>query len=212
VTTEAAQASGGNILIQAIDSIRLVNSRISTSVLGGPNTSGGNIVLDPAIVTLQNSQVLAQAVQGAGGNISIIAGTFLADQTSLVSASSQFGLSGAVNIQSPVSNLSGTLATLAQRPLQAQPLLTQRCAAQGSGHLSSLVIAERDTLPTEPGGWLMSPLALMAGDESAAQARVTATLAVEASQPIEEHARSWLDQRAWSLPRGGTDPAAGCGS
>ena len=164
VTTESIHASGGNIFIQATDSIRLVNSRISTSVLGGPNSSGGNIILDPAVVTLQNSQVLAQAVQGAGGNIRIIAGTFLADQTSAVSASSEFGLNGTVSIQSPVSSLSGTLATLPQSTLQTQQLVTQRCAAQGSGHLSSLVVAGRDVLPVEPGGWLMSPLSVFAVD------------------------------------------------
>ncbi|MGC3975219.1 MAG: filamentous hemagglutinin N-terminal domain-containing protein [Nitrospira sp.] len=101
VTTQAEQASGGNITLQATDSIRLVNSQLNTSVLGGPTTAGGNIMVNPAIVTLQNSRILAQAVQGQGGNISIIAGTFLADQTSVVSASSQFGLSGSVNIQSP---------------------------------------------------------------------------------------------------------------
>ena len=131
ITTEANQASGGNIFIQATDSIRLVNSQLSTSVQGGPNTSGGNITLDPAVVTLQNSQVLAQAVQGAGGNINIIAGTFLADQSSVVSASSQFGLSGAVNIQSPLSSLSNTLATLPQQPLQAQQLLSATLCRPG---------------------------------------------------------------------------------
>jgi hypothetical protein len=157
ITTHASQASGGNITVQATDAIRLVNSRIDTSVQGGPNTAGGNVTLDPAVVTLQNSQVLAQAVQGQGGNINIVAGTFLADPTSVVSASSQFGLSGNVNIQSPVSSLSGTLATLPQRPLQVHNLLTQRCAAQGSGHLSSLVVSGRDTVPPEPGGWLLSP-------------------------------------------------------
>lgn len=161
VTTESIHASGGNIFVQATDSIRLVNSRISTSVLGGPNSSGGNITLDPAVVTLQNSQVLAQAVQGTGGNIRIIAGTFLADQSSAVSASSEFGLNGNVSIQSPVSSLSGTLATLPQRPLSAQPLFRQRCAAQAVGQLSSLVVAGRETLPAEPGGWLMSPSSVM---------------------------------------------------
>ncbi len=157
ILTEATHASGGNIVIQATDSIRLVNSQLSTSVQGGPTTSGGNILLDPAVVTLQNSQVLAQAVQGQGGNINIIAGTFLADQTSIVNASSQFGLSGTVDIQSPLSNLSGTLATLPQRPLQIQHLMQQRCAAQAQGHFSSLVVAGRDALPAEPGGWLLSP-------------------------------------------------------
>ena len=177
ITTEAAQASGGNILIQATDAIRVVNSHLSTSVQGGPNSSGGNITLDPAVVTLQNSQVLAQAVQGAGGNINIIAGTFLADPTSVVSASSQFGLSGSVNIQSPVSSLSNTLTTLPQRPLQAPPLLTQHCAAQTNGHMSSLVVSGRDALPSEPGGWQMSPLVFMADAKPAEQGQVITNLA-----------------------------------
>lgn len=161
LSTAAKEASGGNITIQATDSIRLVNSQLNTSVHGGPNTAGGNILLDPAVVTLQNSQVRAEAIQGQGGNINIIAGTFLADPTSVVSASSQFGLSGSVNIQSPVSSLSNTLATLPQHPLSTQQLLTQRCAAQSVGKLSSLVVAGRDMLPVEPGGWLMSPLSVM---------------------------------------------------
>lgn len=162
VTTQADQASGGNISVQATDAIRLINSQLNTSVHGGPTTAGGNILLDPAVVTLHNSQVRAEAVQGAGGNIRIIAGTFLADPTSIVSASSQFGLSGTVTIQSPVSSVSNTLTTLPQQPLQVPHLLQQRCAAQTHGQLSSLVVSGRDTLPKQPGDWLMSPLPFLA--------------------------------------------------
>ena len=206
ITTQASQASGGNITIQATDSIRLVNSQLSTSVQGGPNTAGGNIILDPAVVTLQNSQVTAQAVQGQGGNINIIAGTFLSDPTSVVSASSQFGLSGSVNIQSPVSSLSNTLATLPQRPLQPQPLLSQRCAAQVNGQLSSLVVAGRDALPVEPGGWQMSPLAFMADATPTEQAHVTTTLVSGVL-----HQRS-VEQHVPSSQRGVWDRETGCGS
>jgi len=211
VSTEATQASGGNILVQATDSIQLINSQLSTSVQGGANTSGGNITLDPAIVTLQNSQVLAQAVQGQGGNINIIAGTFLADPTSVVSASSQFGLSGTVNVQSPVSNLSNTLATLPQRPLQAQQLLTQRCAAQAQGRLSSLVVTGRDALPAEPGGWLMSPMAFMAPEVPGQEAPPVSGLS---SEP--ERRQMLLGQISHHLesasPRGVYDRSTGCGS
>jgi filamentous hemagglutinin family protein len=159
IKTEAAQASGGNIDIQAVDRVRLVNSTISTSVLGGSG-SGGNITIDPNVVVLQNSQVIAQAVQGAGGNITITTPLFLADQTSLVSASSQFGLNGTVTIQSPTSNLSGSLGPLTSKPNQAQSLLTQRCAALVNGQASSFVVAGREQLPADPGSWLSSPLAL----------------------------------------------------
>jgi filamentous hemagglutinin family protein len=159
IKTEAAQASGGNIDIQAIDQVRLVNSTVSTSVLGGAG-SGGNISIDPNVVVLQNSQVIAQAVQGAGGNITITTPLFLADSSSLVSASSQFGLNGTVTIQSPTSNLSESLGTLTSKPSQAQSLLTQRCAALANGQASSFVVAGREQLPADPGGWLTSPLAL----------------------------------------------------
>ena len=212
VTTEATQASGGNILIQATDAIQLVNSRLNTSVQGGPTTAGGNITLDPALVTFQNSQVTAQAVQGTGGNINIIAGTFLADPTSVVSASSQFGLSGTVNIQSPVSNLSGSLATLPQRPLRVQNLLRQRCAAQVNGRLSSLVVAGRDALPAEPGGWLMSPLWSMTGDEPTEQAHLATHRVFDPLHQRREYSRQLSDQHDSSSPRGTSDRETGCGS
>jgi len=167
VKTESVQASGGNIDIQAVDRVRLVNSTISTSVPSGVG-NGGNITIDPNVVVLQNSQVIAQAVQGAGGNITITTPLFLADQTSLVSASSQFGLNGTVTIQSPTSNLSGSLGPLTSKPSQAQSLLTQRCAALANGQASSFVVAGREQLPADPGTWLTSPLAFAALGENLA--------------------------------------------
>ncbi|MDP1946002.1 MAG: filamentous hemagglutinin N-terminal domain-containing protein [Nitrospirota bacterium] len=156
VTTRSDNAGGGNIEINALDQIRLVNSQVNASAF----MNGGNISIDPNLVILQNSSILAQAIQGNGGNITIFTPLFLADSSSLVSASSQFGLSGTVTIQSPTSNLSGSLGTLASKPRQAQSLLTQRCAALANGQASSFVVAGREQLPADPGGWLTSPLAL----------------------------------------------------
>ncbi len=164
ISTEADHASGGNIDIQAVRLVHLVDSTISTSVPGG-NGSGGNITIDPNIVVLQNSQIIAQAVQGAGGNIRIFTPLFLADQTSLVSASSQFGLNGTVTIQSPTSNLSGSVGSLPSSISQQQALQAQRCALAG-GASSSFIIAGRDTIPTEPGSWLAQPLGLHNLDDS----------------------------------------------
>jgi filamentous hemagglutinin family protein len=160
ITTQAAQASGGNIDIRAIDRVRLVNSPISSSVQGGPTTAGGNITIDPKVVVLQNSDILARARQGNGGNITITTPLFLADQTSLVDASSQFGLSGIVRIQSPTSNLSGTVTQLSSKTAQTQALLQNRCVALAGGEQSTFILASRDALPSEPGGWLSSPVSM----------------------------------------------------
>jgi large exoprotein involved in heme utilization and adhesion len=161
VTTEAAQASGGNITVLATDTVRLTNSQLNASVQGSATTIGGNIVIDPQAVILQNSQIVAQATQGQGGNISITTQSFLADATSVIDASSQFGISGTVNIQSPTSQMAGRLVALPNNTLTSTPLLSQRCAAlTSSGQFSSFVVAGRYGLSPEPGGWLTSPLVL----------------------------------------------------
>ncbi|MEK7349709.1 MAG: filamentous hemagglutinin N-terminal domain-containing protein, partial [Nitrospirota bacterium] len=158
VTTQAIKSGGGQIEINATNLFQLVHSTVSSSVLDGTG-GGGDINIDPNLVVLQNnSQILAQAIQGAGGNITITTPLFLADSTSLVSASSQFGLNGTVTIQNPTSNLSGSVGTLPSDPSQAQSLLTQRCAALANGQASSFVVAGREQLPSDPGGWLTSPL------------------------------------------------------
>jgi filamentous hemagglutinin family protein len=159
ITTKAEKASGGNIDIRAIDRVRFVNSQISASV-GADKGNGGNITIDPNIVVLKNSQILARAVQGHGGNITITTPLFLADPRSIVDASSQFGLNGSVTIQSPTSNLSGTVGQLASKTNPPQVLLQNRCIALAGGEQSTFILAGRDTLPSEPGGWLSSPVAM----------------------------------------------------
>lgn len=162
VTTKSEHAGGGNIEINARDRFRLLNSQVNASAF----LDGGNINIDPRLVLLQNSQILAQSIQGNGGNITITTPLFLSDQSSLVSASSQFGLNGTVTIQSPTSNLSGSLGTLTSKPSQADGLLTQRCAALANGQASSFVVAGREQLPADPGSWLTSPIALAGLGES----------------------------------------------
>jgi large exoprotein involved in heme utilization and adhesion len=161
VTTEADQASGGTIKITTAPSgtVQLTNSTISASVLDGTG-GGGSVNIDPQSVILLNSQILAQAVQGPGGNISITTNLLLADVNSTISASSQFGQNGTIEIQSPISPASGKIVPLSQKPLIPTSLLSQRCAALAGGNFSSFTVAGRDSLPAEPGGWLSSPLAV----------------------------------------------------
>ena len=160
MTTEASQASGGQIAITAPEMVRLINSQVSTSVAGSEtDTAGGNITIDPQFVVLQNSQILAQAFAGAGGAIDIIAGSaFIADPISIVDASSTQGISGTVNIQSPLQNVGGELTALSQEFSSAAALLAQQCAARAAdGKFSTFVVAGREGLPVEPGGFLASP-------------------------------------------------------
>jgi hypothetical protein len=66
-----------------------------------------------------------------------------------------------VDIQAPVTTLSGTLAPLPQAFVNVAALLPARCAARLSeGKTSSLVLSGRDGLPIAPDSLLPSPLVL----------------------------------------------------
>jgi filamentous hemagglutinin family protein len=162
ITTEANQSSGGAIKITTTPSgtVQLTDSKISASVLDGTG-GGGSVNIDPQFVTLQNSQILAQAVQGPGGNIFITTNLLVQDANSVISASSQFGQNGTITIQSPINPAGGKIIPLSQKPLIATALLSQRCAVLAGGNLSSFTVAGRDSLPAEPGSWLSSPLAAL---------------------------------------------------
>lgn len=155
VTTEAVQADGGNITINAPYKVSLLNSKITASVGGGPQTTGGNITIDPQYVILNKSRVIANAYEGKGGNIKIVADTVLEDPESLVDASSALGISGTVDIQAAINNITGLVSPLPTDFISASALLRERCIARiREGKYSSFVVGGRDGLPIEPGNFL----------------------------------------------------------
>jgi filamentous hemagglutinin family protein len=162
IVTRATQADGGNIQITAPTLVRLRDSAITAEVKGGATTVGGNITIDPQFVLLQNSQIVANAFRGRGGNIRIQAQqAFLADPASQVNASSALGINGQVNIQAPVTNLSGTVAPLLLVFASAATLLRSACAARlHEGTISTLVERGRAGVPATPDGVLPSRLPL----------------------------------------------------
>jgi len=166
ITTEAVQASGGQIEINAPNMIQLVDSRVTTSVKDGTG-GGGNISIDPDFVILKGSQILAQAFAGSGGAINVTAGLFLADPASLVDASSTLGVSGTVQINAPINNLSSVVARLPESLLAVQALLRASCAAKlAQGATSSFVERGRDGIPAGPDGLLASPYLPMIAEHS----------------------------------------------
>ena len=159
INAEATQADGGNIKLRAPEIIQLVNSQIISSVGGGASTVGGNISLDPKFIILQNSQILANAFGGQGGNISLVASNaVLVDPFSVLDASSALGVSGSVDIQAPIQNLSGTIAPLPEEAAPVSALYNARCAAGQDGHFSTFVDSKADSLSPTPGTFLASPL------------------------------------------------------
>jgi filamentous hemagglutinin family protein len=158
VSTESILSGGGKIDLSADQIVELVDSQITTTVQSGAGDAG-NITIDPRYVILNNSQVIARAVEGNGSNIHIGADVFLASPTSIVDASSEKGISGTIDIRGVVNNLSGSLVPLPQGYLNITALSEDRCAGRlREGQVSSFVVAGREGMPLQPGGVLPSPL------------------------------------------------------
>lgn len=157
ISTQADIADGGNISILAKDLIYANNATISATVMSGFG-GGGNIFLDPTFIVLNNSAIIANAFGGPGGNINLVANNFIPSSNSIVSASSQLGVSGTVTVTSQFTDLSGGLLGLQANYLDATGLLRAPCAAKNAEKTSSFLQLGRGGIPSSPEDFISSSL------------------------------------------------------
>ncbi len=156
--TNTASGTGGdiNLDIQS-DLILRNNSLISTESRGTGN--GGNITINSStIVGLDNSDIIANAFQGRGGNIDITTqGIFglkfrseLTEESD-ITASSEFGINGVVNITTPEIKQDNSLAE------QASNFVSKDNNVVASSCLSSRNAERGRFVVTGNGGLLENP-------------------------------------------------------
>jgi filamentous hemagglutinin family protein len=153
VSTQAENAEGGDITFEVGRLFALKGSSVTTSVQSGAG-DGGNIAIDPIFVVLRDSRIEANAFGGNGGNISIVADNFLADEASVVRASSALGIDGDVLIDTLDGDVTSGLTKLPGGFLEAAAKLAQQCNARGGQTRASLTAAGRGALPSGPGGYM----------------------------------------------------------
>jgi len=151
-----AEGNGGEVSITAPGALSLYRSQIISAAKNG---EGGNIAIDPEFVILNQSAISANAIFGNGGNITIDTGHLIPSRDSLITASSQFGLSGTVNILGPSVDFSGSLTSLPSEFVGAESRLPERCAVRLPGNISSFIVVGRGGLPLDPS----DPLAIFPG-------------------------------------------------
>jgi filamentous hemagglutinin family protein len=187
ISTEAetSTANGGNITLKVGDFLYLLNSKISTSVMGQTG-NGGNIMIDPQFVVLDHGSIIAQAVQGHGGNITIDAGEFIASSDSVVSASSQKGISGTVELIGPRVDLNGALTTLQSQLRAPVAVMSDSCGGLDKRLRSSLVPSGPVGVPRNPDSTL--PSLYLGGRD-----RATRSAAVHDARPAGGRLRAAVD-------------------
>lgn len=157
---ETVSGQGGNLLIQAADLLLLSNeSLISTTAFG--NANGGNINLDTKFIIAtppsgaKGSDIFANAQLGEGGRIQITtSGLFgiesRSPQTAFndITASSEFGLDGVIQVSDPNIDLQKTLEKLPENLVNVSSLVNQNLCQAGRG--SQFTITGRGGLPDSP--------------------------------------------------------------
>jgi filamentous hemagglutinin family protein len=144
-------SDGGDIQVSASQGVELFNSSITAEVGGGPETTGGNVTVDPDWVILEDgSRIAANAYEGQGGNIDITTRGLFVSSDSTIDASSEFGVSGTVQVNAPDTNLTGSLAPLSERYLEEARLRRDRCETLGREDAGSFVLGVGAGLPEPP--------------------------------------------------------------
>ncbi|SPE51526.1 hypothetical protein SBV1_1370002 [Verrucomicrobia bacterium] len=90
------------------------------------------------------------------GRLTFSTPNFVESTRSTVTATSQTGNPGKVEISSPQLTLSGNLVALSLPGLSAEAYLPAQCGKSLGGDVSSFIVLGHDGLPLEPGGWVTS--------------------------------------------------------
>jgi filamentous hemagglutinin family protein len=153
IQATASSGQGGNLQIQSDLIVLDRQSQISTNVGGAGN--GGNITLDsPVILGVNNSDIVANAFQGMGGHIQITTRGLLGlkfrsalTTASDITASSEFGLNGTVEVNTIGVDPNAGLVTLPVDIVDPSQTIATGCDQQQQG---SFVITGRGGIPTDP--------------------------------------------------------------
>ena len=157
LSTESSGGGGGAVEILVNDLLYLQDSNITTNVsLGGGN--GGNIFVDPVLITLDKSSITANAVDGNGGNITLIADYILQSADSRITASSQLGIDGEIDIQALDADVNKGEDNLTADFLDASQWTRRSCAQTLGSDVSSFIINARPLRPSPYDIWSPSPM------------------------------------------------------
>ncbi|WP_375479111.1 filamentous hemagglutinin N-terminal domain-containing protein [uncultured Nostoc sp.] len=154
IQAQTESGNGGNISLR-VGKLLLMRDRSNITATAGGNGNGGNININaPIIAGLENSNIIANAVKGRGGNIQIATqGLFgLKFRPQLtpdndITASSQFGVSGTVQVNTiGVDPNSGLVELPANVTDPSQQIATGCSGTQGS----RFVATGRGGVPQNP--------------------------------------------------------------
>ena len=142
--TAQARGDGGLVTIQTPGEVWLTGSRVSAEA----GEDGGNITISkPALLLMNRGQLSANAVYGEGGYIQLAAEAFLPSTDTAITASSEYGAQGTVEIRTPDTDAGSALVVLPETLVSRNINLAERCALRLADDLSSFFLNGQGGIP-----------------------------------------------------------------
>jgi filamentous hemagglutinin family protein len=161
ITAATASGEGGNITLNARDYVLLRRNSLISAEAGGTG-NGGNISIQTGFVIadlLENSDIIANAFTGKGGRINITAQAVFGlklqpkrTPTSDITASSEFGISGEVIVNTLNVDPNRGLVALADALVDSSNQISVSCNSNGGSaqKVGRFVMSGKGGLPTRP--------------------------------------------------------------
>ncbi len=158
IISETATGRGGDLSLTIKNELQLRNqSQITATARGGTGDSGNVMVRANAVVAVpdENSDIVANAQSGRGGNITLkVNGLFgiqfqeqLTDESDITASSRVEGLDGSVEIDLLAQEPSLGLAALPDQLLNPSYQISDSCRPTAASHF---IVSGRGGLPTDP--------------------------------------------------------------
>jgi len=150
ISTAAAIAGGGNVVINSPFLIHLKEGQLTTSVGAGTGDGGNITVSAPQFIVMNQGEIKAQAYAGDGGNITLVSQKFVQTPDSIISASSKLGRDGTVIVTAPREDLGGKILGLTLRTFEIPELAQQTCSMKEIENQSEFYVYVLAGRPWDP--------------------------------------------------------------
>ncbi|PPT11214.1 Putative hemagglutinin-related protein [Geitlerinema sp. FC II] len=162
ISATTAFGVGGNVNLHVRDFLQLRDDgQISLSALGDVGDGGNLAIESPTVTLLDRSAVRANAIRGTGGNVRIVTDGIFAAPDTAITASSQLGIDGLVEISQPAVDSNAGLIQLPQDTIDLANQIQRGCA---SSQGNTFVITGRGGVPNNPRETLPARADLAWGD------------------------------------------------
>lgn len=140
----SAKLDGGSVRLYGDGNFFFRDNRITAEA----GQDGGNIFVEaPDTLVLQRARLSANAIHGHGGYILITADGFLPSIETSITASSEFGVQGTVEIRTPDTDVGSGLVVLPETLVSKNINLAERCALRLAGDVSSFFLNGQGGIP-----------------------------------------------------------------